>query len=65
MVKDANTLVEDLVSVFLEANMEHLNILMSATENVIHTNNKNIIEFLENNNVDTNLIMELKTCLKI
>lgn len=65
MVKDANTLVEDLVSIFLEANMLHLNTLMTSTENIIHNNNKNIIQFLENKNVDQNIIVELKSCLKI
>jgi hypothetical protein len=65
MVKDANSLVEELVSVFLEANMEHLNVLMTYTENVIHDNNLKIVQMLENHNVNQTIIQELKTCLKI
>jgi hypothetical protein len=65
MVKDANSLVEELVPVFLEANMEHLNVLMTYTENVIHDNNLKIVQMLENHNVNPNVIQELKSCLKI
>lgn len=65
MVKDANRLVEELVPVFLEANMEHLNVLMTYTENVIHDNNLKIVQMLENHNVNPNVIQELKSCLKI
>jgi hypothetical protein len=65
MVKDANSMVEDLVTVFLEANMEHLNVLMTSTENVIHSNNKSIVEFLEERGVNETIMGELKSCLKI
>ena len=65
MVKDANSVVEDLIPIFLEANMEQLNTLMNTTENVILINHKEIIKFLENKEVNETTIMELKKCLKM
>jgi hypothetical protein len=65
MVKNANELVENLVSVFLEANMEHLNILMTSTQNVINENNMEIMKFLKDHGVDEDVLEKLTKMLKM
>jgi hypothetical protein len=65
MVKNANELVENLVSVFLEANMEHLNILMTSTQNVINENNMEIMKFLKDHGVNEDVLEKLTKMLKM
>lgn len=64
MVKNANELVENLVSVFLEANMEHLNVLMKSTENAIHNHNMDILKFLKEHEVNDDVLEKLSNLLK-
>lgn len=62
---DANTEVENLITIFLEGNMEQLPVMMKATESVIRDNHLKIIDFLEYHAVDSDVILELKKTLKL
>lgn len=62
---DANTTVENLISVFLEANLEHFETLMKSTESTIRSNHIQIIQFLKDNGCDPELTKKLETELKI
>lgn len=62
---DANTEVENLITIFLEGNMDQFPVMMKATESVIRDNHLKIIDFLENYGVDPDVISELKKTLKL
>lgn len=65
MVRTANELTEDQISIYLEVSSERFKELMMTTENVIKDSHREIIEYLENNCNDKKVIEELKEELKL
>lgn len=62
---DANTTVENLISVFLEANMEHFETMMKVTESTIRSNHMQILNYLIQNGCSSNLVNKLQNELKL
>lgn len=62
---DANTTVENLISVFLEANMEHFETMMKATESTIRSNHMQILNYLIQNGCSRALVNKLQNELKL
>ena len=56
---DANTTVENLISVFLEAHMEHFETMMKATESTIRSNHMQILNYLVQNGCDPVVLQKL------
>ena len=62
---DANTTVENLISVFLEANMEHFETMMKTTESTIRSNHMQILNYLIQNGCSRKLVNKLQNELKL